>query len=144
MSYTIGVAAFNASTGSDLWDMPTPEAEEYQNVTESEPLVCSGLNLTRSVGMRMPSQYTVDYDVAVNFPVVDIMTFWPKVGSWMLVNGRTGSRLMCLRPESVEDGSREVKSAKEVLDEMSAAARFGSGDYLKVGVAMILALALAS
>jgi hypothetical protein len=140
-SYTLEVAPFNQSSGAALWDITTPEAKDYQNVTESEPLVCSGLNLTRSVGMRW-RMYTIDYDVAVNFPVVDIMTFWPRVGTWTWAGKSTGARIMCLRPEPVDKGSR--KSAREILDEWSAAARSGSSDYLKVGVAMVLALTLAS
>jgi hypothetical protein len=61
----------------------------------------------------------VDYDVALNFPVVDIMTFFPivdnnnesRVQSPMV----TQVRFACLRPE-VQEGSRQPKTAREVLD----------------------------
>jgi hypothetical protein len=56
--------------------------------------------------------------VAFNFPIVDIMTFYPTVPLTSRFLGREGhAKVVCLKPENVQEGSRAPRTAKEVLDE---------------------------
>ena len=74
--------------------------------------------------------------MAFNFPIVDIMTFYPTVPLTREFGGRSShAKIVCLKPENVQEGSRAPRTAKEVLDEnygpqddeSSAERAFGQG-----------------
>jgi hypothetical protein len=78
--------------------------------------------LSSSWGTRVPN-YT-DYDMALNFPVVDVLTFYPIAPIPQSFSAYTAqARVVCLKPENVQDGSRAPRSAKEMLDDL-----YGSQD----------------
>ncbi|KAG9192055.1 hypothetical protein G6011_10789 [Alternaria panax] len=83
-----------------------------------------------------PIYETTDYDVALNFPIVDIMAFYPTVPTTGGTNSReVHVKVVCLKPENVQEGSRTPRTVKQVLDdnyglqddESSAERAFGRG-----------------
>jgi hypothetical protein len=91
---------------------------------DSEPV-----NLNQSYATSI--QNIVDYDIALNFPIVDIMTFFPIVDSQeSRVQGSRAVevRMMCLRPDGAAEGSRQAKIASEVLDGVDGFGRSGNGN----------------
>jgi hypothetical protein len=116
------------------------------------------VNLNQSYGTWI--QNVVDYDIALNFPVVDILSFFPIVNrsEYQIPSSRaTDARLMCLRPEGAAQGSRQARTAREVLDGMgkggggedggsgdgeSGAARLGGKGVVGLVVAMGLMVVL--
>jgi hypothetical protein len=87
------------------------------------------VNLNQSYGTSL--QYVVDRDLAFNFPVVDILTFFPLANKSESQGAQsdlaTQAKLMCLRPEGVAEGSTQARSAREVLDGMDGSETEGSG-----------------
>jgi hypothetical protein len=85
----------------------------------------------------------VDYDVALNFPVVDIMTFFPTVDkneSRVQSSMAAQARFVCLRPK-VQEGSRQPRTAREVLDEIDEGKSGGKSGAAGL-VAMVVMFAL--
>jgi hypothetical protein len=97
--------------------------------------------------------------MALNFPVVDVLTFYPIAPIPQSFSAYTAqAKVVCLKPENVQDGSRAPRSAKEVLDELyssqdddgdddksSAERAFGWGgnDALTWAVSMVVGVWLA-
>jgi hypothetical protein len=113
--------------------LPRPNAQPLelnllQNITtptcDSEPV-----NLNQSYATSI--QNTADYDIALNFPIMDIMTFFPIVDSQeSRVQGSRAAeiRMMCLRPDGAAEGSRQARTAREVLDGIDGLSGSGSGE----------------
>ncbi|KAI4920295.1 uncharacterized protein J4E92_008513 [Alternaria infectoria] len=113
-------APFNASDHVRI-----REWAEYDNETYTEDFTvptCDDRNLSSGWGNRFPIH--TDYDVALNFPIVDILHFYPTTPVTNRMTGRSvHAKVVCLKPGKVQDGSRAPRSAKAVLDE-----KFGPQD----------------
>lgn len=107
----------NGTFAERLWSW-TDTYEDSSRFGDAAGPTCEGIDLNNTYGTRL--QDTWDYDVAMNFPVVDIMTFF----SWLQYDHNYGRsawsihvKAVCLRPGEVREGSRTPRSAKEVLDD---------------------------
>ncbi|KAI4691642.1 hypothetical protein J4E81_007168 [Alternaria sp. BMP 2799] len=113
-------APFNASDHVRI-----REWAKYDNETYTEDFTvptCDDRNLSSGWGNRFPIH--TDYDVALNFPIVDILHFYPTTPVTNRMTGRSvHAKVVCLKPGKVQDGSRAPRSAKAVLDE-----KFGPQD----------------
>ncbi|KAI4655618.1 hypothetical protein J4E93_000332 [Alternaria ventricosa] len=117
---TVDTAPFNASDKVRIW-----EWARYDNETYTEEFTvptCDDRNLSSGWGNRLALH--TDYDVALNFPIVDILNFYPTTPVTNHFSTRsTPAKVVCLKPGNVQDGSRAPRSVKEVLDE-----KYGSQD----------------
>jgi hypothetical protein len=77
-------------------------------------LVCDGRNFSRSFSTFAAVQ---DYDIGTNFPLMDIMTFFPTVRPGRVFRGGMQRvQIACLVPGQVTEASREKASVQGVLD----------------------------
>ncbi|XP_014551364.1 hypothetical protein COCVIDRAFT_20351 [Bipolaris victoriae FI3] len=130
---TMDALALNTSAEDRVWRW-----DRGVNVTSypegATVPTCGDRNLSRSWGDRIYS--TTEYDLALNFPIVDIMMFYPTVPVTRDVSTRSiYTEVICLKPENIQGNSRAPRTAKDVLDknygpqddESSAERAFGWG-----------------
>jgi hypothetical protein len=104
----------------------------HWNLTSSRDITtptCEDLPVDLDQCYGTSIEYGVHYDVALNFPFVDIMTFFPMVDKTQsrVQSARvTEVRLMYLRPE-VWEKSCHARTAREVLEGMMGGGG-GAGD----------------
>ncbi|RYN84597.1 hypothetical protein AA0117_g811 [Alternaria alternata] len=139
---TMDVVRLNTSAEDRIWKW-----DQGINITSFSDDVtvptCGDRNLSSSWGNRI--YQTIDYDVALNFPIVDIMTFYPTVSSTRGGSSReTHAKVVCLKPENIQEGSRAPRSVKEVLDEYYGPHDDESGAERVLGRGGEAVLALAS
>lgn len=94
----------------------------FKNSVFDAKLECDGLypHRTRSV-----AEFSLkEYDIAVRFPVVEVLTFWPNrsdpsayTASW---RDDVHVEVLCLRPDQIKDGSVVPPSGEELLMRPSA------------------------
>lgn len=97
----------------------------------------------------------MNYEHAVRFPIVDVMTFWPRRILEKGVDNSTWRddvrvEVRCLKAENIARGSDQVGSAQSMIDDekarfptLSAAAGLRTGVMVWMsGAAMIVALLL--
>jgi hypothetical protein len=126
----------------------------HWNLTSSRDIntpTCEDLPIDLDQCYGTSIEYVVDYNVALNFPIVDIMTFFPTVdkNQSRVQSARVAEvRFMCLRPE-VWEGSRQARTAREVLEGMggggggeSGAGNLFVGNWAAVVVAFAVMFAL--
>lgn len=79
----------------------------------TDPLVCDGHNFSREFDTFAAVQ---DYDIGTNFPLMDIMTFFPTVQPGRVSRGDMQRvQIACLVPGQITEGSRERASVQSVL-----------------------------
>ncbi|KAJ8118273.1 hypothetical protein OPT61_g712 [Boeremia exigua] len=107
---------FNASleTRFPVWSNESRAVLAQSN----DSLVCDGRNFSSSFGTYATDG---DYDVDTNFPLMDIMTFSPRVSSGRIQDGSMHRvQISCLVPGAVTEGSREKESVESVLETFNA------------------------
>jgi hypothetical protein len=98
-------------------------ASGYPNSQFDPSLKCNGVNAS-STHMQTVTE-GMNYGPAVQFPIVDIITFWPN-----RLDGLENYRsfwsadvhveVVCMRPTTVADGSTKPPSPQELLNDESA------------------------
>ncbi|KAF2999376.1 hypothetical protein E8E13_006421 [Curvularia kusanoi] len=103
---------FNSTLDSRFAYLQSP-VRDVLNTTADDSLVCAGRNLSSSTALLGPTQ---DYDLGVNFPIMDIMTFF-GTADYGRVQSTQAHRVQiaCLVPGQVTEGSREKASVDSVL-----------------------------
>jgi hypothetical protein len=82
-------------------------------------LECDGLNVSTTHGIARIGN--TDYDHAVRFPLIDIITFWPNRTSKSKVAWASDwwedvhVEVVCLRPDTIAKDSRVPPSAGELM-----------------------------
>lgn len=113
--------------------------------------MCDGRNFSSSFGTFATIQ---DYDLGTNFPIMDIMTFFPTIPYGRRTRADANRvQIACLVPGQVTEGSREKASVQDVLDrynstggnQTAGAASLGGVDVWKlmawvVGVGFVFAI----
>lgn len=89
-------------------------------LNDTGPLVCDRRNLSSSFGNFVAVQ---DYDLATNFPIMDIMTFFPTIPIGRVFRGDANRvQISCLVPGQVTEGSRAKASVQDVLSRYTSTA----------------------
>jgi hypothetical protein len=97
-------------------------------------LECSGVNVhnTHALDRTIQSSY---YDPTIRFPIIDIITFWPKRSDTSVHASEWAHdvhvAVACLRPDQVAQGSVVPPSGEELLKGATFAVENGVG---KLGV----------
>ncbi|KAF3042197.1 hypothetical protein E8E12_009271 [Didymella heteroderae] len=113
------VPQFNSSLSSHFQFPLDNSTREILN--ETDQLVCNGRNFSSSFGILASTWgSSQDYDVATNFPIMDIMTFFPTVpfGRTLRMDANR-VQIVCLVPEVAED-SRAKASVQDTLDRFNS------------------------
>lgn len=104
----------------------------------SPSLDCDGV--TASTTHRITLGPRTEYDRAVRFPMVDIVTFWPNRSEkgeynaeWM---NNVAAEVLCLKPDNIAEGSRIPPDGKAMLDADDVGNTFptGAGVVMRGGV----------
>jgi hypothetical protein len=94
----------------------------YPNSRFDPSLECNGVNVSSTHILTVTDR--ISYDLAVRFPVVDVITFFPNRSSGSqdyLDNWKDDVRveMVCMRPSEIVDGSRTPPTGSEILSNTS-------------------------
>lgn len=108
------IPEFNSSLSARF---PLPVSNQTL-LDDTDPLVCDGRNFSRSFGNFVATQ---NYDLGTNFPIMSIMTFFPKIPSGNTFRGDSNRvQIACLVPGQVTEGSRAKASVQDTLDRFNS------------------------
>jgi hypothetical protein len=114
------VPLFNSSTLASHFQFQQDDSV-WEALNGTDELVCGGRNFSSLFGTKA-SRYasSQDYDVATNFPIMDIMTFFPTVPFGRIQSMEANRvHIACLVPE-VAEGSRARASVQDTLDRFNS------------------------
>jgi hypothetical protein len=87
------------------------------NTLPDPSLECNGVNVSSTHLLTLNSG--MDYSVAVRFPLVDIITFWPNRTNMQVYNTAwvqdVHVEIVCMRPDQIVQGSVVPPMGEELL-----------------------------